>query len=819
MGVRRCGLLIASSLQGGIGLAGFHDMFRNYLKTAIRQLTRNRLFSVLNILGLATGLCGSIFIFLWVQDELSFDREGPQPETVFRLTAILGGTHAATTPIAMAPFLGRTLPEVKEVVRLYSSDPELVSYGEKRFLEKKVLFADSNFQQLFHWPVVEGDPGHIFASKGQVLITQRTAKRYFGDKDPIGQRLRFNDDNDRVVAAVLKDLPANSSIQFDFLLPMSMIDATQPSSVLWDNFIYWSFLRLDPVTAGSADAIARLEQTIDTVYKKNGVPMLSPAFELQRLTDMHLGEHYLLDVPGGGSLQYVRIFSLVAVFILLIACINFMNLGTALSGRRAKEVGLRKTVGALRWQLIVQFLGEAVMLALLSLGLGLLLVWLLMPLFVSLTGKELSMSLLAGSRGLVLPGVAVFAGLLSGSYPALVLSRFQPVKVLKGVKLFQPGKAYFRNALVVLQFTIAIALMVGTLVVYRQLAFIRDRDMGFDKSNLLYVDIPGAGGNDAMQKGAERIDAGIAHQQGVLAHTVIGDLPTNNTSGDVGVEWAGKDPRDQTIFPLMGADENTVDVFGMHLLKGRTFSRAYGTEDSSMVVNEATLRVMHKDLRTAVGSTIKFNDRTYTIIGVVRDFNFKPVQFHVEPLMMPYKFSRGYRYVVVKTAPGATGPVLAALKKQFAQAYPQFVFNYGFVDKDLDALYASEQRMGGLFNVFSLLAIFISCLGLFGLSAYTTQRRIKEIGVRKVLGASVQGIVGLLAREFLVPVALATLIAFPLAAWGMARWLHLFAYRIGLEWWFFAVAGGLALLVALCTVSYQSMLAARSNPVKSLRTE
>ena len=396
-------------------------MFRNYLKTAIRQLTRNRLFSALNILGLAAGLCGSIFIFLWVQDELSFDRQDPQAEDIFRVTTMLGSIHAATTPIGMAPFLLRTLPQVKQIVRLYNSDPKLIAYGDKRFVEKKIWYADSNFQQLFNLPLIEGDARHIFQGKDQVLITQHTAKRYFGDKDPL--------------------------------------------------------------------------------------------------------------------------------------------------------------------------------------------------------------------------------------------------------------------------------------------------------------------------------------------------------------------------------------------------------------VNEAALRAMHMDPGTAVGNTIRFNNRKYTIIGIVRDFNFKPVQYNVEPLLMPYNFSRGYRYVVVKTAPGATEKVIAALKKQFALVYPQYVFDYGFLDKDLDALYASEVKMGQLFNVFSLLAIFISCLGLFGLSAYTTQRRIKEIGVRKVLGASVQGIVGLLAREFLMPVALATLIAFPLAGWVMNQWLHAFAYRIGLEWWYFVAAGLLALVVALCTVSFQSFQAATANPVKSLRSE
>ena len=793
-------------------------MFKNYLKMAVRQLTRNRLFSTLNILGLAAGLCGSILIFLWVQDELSYDRQNPQAGDTFRLNVTIGDIDAATTPIGMAPFLQRTLPQVSQVVRFWAADPLTIASGEKRFIEKKVWYADSNFQQLFDFPLVKGDPGHVLRDHNEVYITERTAKRYFGDKDPMSQRLRIQGNADVVVTGVLKDLPANSHIQFDFLLPISIMDGYDLKHNPWNNFIYYSYLRLDHRTASDPAAVAGLAKDLATIYKKNGDPRVAPTFTLERLTDVHLGQHYLMDVPGGGSLQYVRIFSLVAVFILLIACINFMNLSTALSGRRAKEVGLRKTMGAMRWQLVAQFLGEAVLLALFALGVGVLLVWLLLPLFNALTGKHFSIRELGGSRIGLLLGIALVSGLISGSYPALVLSRFQPVKVLKGVKVFQAGKSYFRNGLVVLQFTIAIALMVGTLVVYRQLEFIRNRDMGFDKSNLLYVSMPQVGSDD-MKRGAMRIDAGLAGGPGIVAHTVVGDLPTYLTSGDDDLQWPGKDPRDQTIFPMLGADEHTLDVFGMHLDKGRTFSKVYGNDSSSILVNERALQVMHMDAATAVGRRVGYDGGVYTIIGVVRNFNIKPVQFNVEPVLLFYHFSRGYDYVVVKTAPGGTKQAIETLKKQFATVFPEAVFDYGFVDKDLDALYASEQKMGQLFNVFSVIAIFISCLGLFGLSAYTTQRRIKEIGVRKVLGASVQGIVGLLAREFLLPVVLATLIAFPLAAWGMDKWLHAFAYRIGLEWWFFAVAGGLALLVALCTVSYQSLVAARSNPVKALRAE
>ncbi|MHA4811110.1 ABC transporter permease [Flavitalea flava] len=790
-------------------------MFKNYLKTAIRQFTRNRLFSSLNIIGLAIGLCGSIFIFLWLQDEQSFDRDNPQSEDIYRLVVTLGGIHAATTPINMGPYLQRNLPQVKQSVRFLVSDPVMLSYGEKRFVEKKIWYADSNFQQLFNLPLIKGDPAHIFDGENEVLLTESTAKRYFGDKDPMGQRLKLQARQDLLVTGVLKDLPKNSHMQFDMLLPMSNIG----ESPKWDNFSIYTYLRLDHAATSNPGALAKLDQTLDAIYKENGSPMLTPAFTLQHITDIHLGEHYLLDVAGQGSLQYVRIFSLVAIFILLIACINFMNLSTALSSRRAKEVGLRKTVGASRMQLIGQFLGEAVFLALIALGLGVILVWLLLPLFDQLTGKSFTIEVLGGSRIVVLLGIAIFAGLLSGSYPALALSAFQPVKVLKGMKLFQHGRAYFRNGLVVLQFTIAIALMVGTLVVNRQLRFIRDRDMGFDKSNLLYVDVPHLDDNNGMRKEARQIEVSMASAPGVVAHSIVGDLPTYLTSGDGGVDWPGKGPKEQAIFSLIGADENTLNVFGMHLLTGRNFSKAYGSDDSAILMNEAAIRVMHMDLSTAVGKTIRFNNRKRTIIGVVKDFSFKPIQFTVEPLLMPYNFTRGNMYVVIKTAPGNTDKTIAALKKAYETTYPQYLFNYGFVDMDLDALYSSEQRMGKLFNVFSVMAIFISCLGLFGLSAYTTQRRIKEIGVRKVLGASVQGIVSLLAREFLIPVGVATLIAFPVAGWAMDKWLHGFAYRIGLEWWFFAVAGTLALLVALCTVSYEAIRAATANPVKSLHSE
>jgi putative ABC transport system permease protein len=444
------------------------------------------------------------------------------------------------------------------------------------------------------------------------------------------------------------------------------------------------------------------------------------------------------------------------------------------------------------------------------------LVRLLLPLFNELTGKQFSMQFLTASRMAALIGITAVVGLLAGSYPSLVLSSFQPVKVLKGLKVLHPGRAYFRNGLVVLQFTIAIVLIVGTVVVYQQLQFIRHRDIGYNKDNLLYIPIPQVGD---MRKNAKLIDEAISRYPGIVNHTIVSDLPTNLTSGDVDVQWSGKDPRQQTVFSMLGGDDNFLATFGMRLIAGRYFSNAFAGDEHNYIINETALKVMGFDPASAVGKKIKYSGREGNIIGVLKDFNFKPIHQPVDPLLVMKNWSRGNLYEVVRTTPATVETMLPLLQQSFDAVYKGYPFSYGFVDQDLAKLYTTEQRMGRLINVFSVISIFVSCLGLFGLSAYTTQRRFKEIGVRKVLGASVPGIVQLLAREFLIPVAIAAAIAFPLADWIMNNWLAAFAYRISIHWWVFAVSGTVALLIALVTVSFQALKAALVNPVSSLRAE
>ncbi len=521
----------------------------------------------------------------------------------------------------------------------------------------------------------------------------------------------------------------------------------------------------------------------------------------------------MLDVDGQGNGTYVTIFSLVAFFILFIACINFMNLSTALSSKRAKEVGLRKTVGARRVQIIIQFLSESILLSFISLFIAIVLAILLLPLFNEVASKSISINLVSVKIVVTLLATAVLVGLLSGSYPALFLSSFNPVNVLKGVKMLHGRKSFLRSGLVVLQFSISVILMISTLVVYRQLQFIKNRDIGFNKENLLYVHMPEVGD---LKNNKDALKAMLSQYPGINDYTITDHLPTYLTTGGP-LSWPGMNQGEQVITSRLLTDENFIRTFGIPLLAGRFFSQDFKSYDSTYVVNETALKVMNITPSDAIGKKITMSGREGTIIGVVKDFNFKPVQQPVEPLVIRNNFAGGY--VVIRTTPGNIQNIITEIKKIFGKVYSDYPFSFGFVNEELSKLYIAEQRMGSLFNTFSVLSIIISCLGLFGLATFATQKRIKEIGVRKVLGASGAGIVALLSKEFIKLVAVALIIAFPIASWVMNKWLEGFAYRIDISWWIFVIAGTAAIVIAFITVSFQAIKAAIANPVKSLKTE
>lgn len=788
-------------------------MLQNYLKIALRNLLRHKAFSFINIAGLATGMACSILIVLWVQDEMSYDRFHERSETLYRVTSSLAdlNVHAAVTPTPLAEALKAEIPEVSQAVRISGLYSDLLQVDDRMFEEKRILYADSNFLDVFTFALVEGDAATALEKPESILITQSMAKKYFGNAPALGKTIRKNHEAFFTVTAVIDDPPSNSHLQFDFIQPMAFLARTNNDLKLevWDNFNFYTYIQtMQPLDGQSRKAVT---DRINKIYKQHE-QNLKATFNVQPLTDIHLHSHLLADVGGHGNIQYVYIFIVVAVFILAVACINFMNLATARSARRAKEVGLRKVAGAMRSQLIRQFLAESSVVSLLALVLAVLLVIVLLPYFNDLAGKQLTIDVRNSKLILALLGITTFTGLLAGSYPALFLSGFLPVKVLKGQLKSGASGSIFRNSMVVVQFTVSITLLVGTTVVYRQLQFIQERNLGFDKENLLYVPMSG----DLWSK-YQGFRGALEQHSLTKNFTFVSDLPTNIMNATVGVQWDGKAPDAQPLFGNFAVDENFVDVFHTTILRGRSFSKEFTADSINLVVNEKALKTMGMDVETAVGKSVTLWGKKGVIIGVVKDFNFKPAQQPIEPMLLRMNTSGGF--AVVRTQPGQTEATISALEAICKELNPRYPFQYNFLDQDLANLYKAEQRLGSLFNVFAALAIFISCLGLYGLSAFLAERRTKEIGVRKVLGASVPHVVYLLSLTFTKPILVAMAIATPLAWYVMGQWLESFAYHVEVDWVVFALAFVASLLVAWFTVSYESIKAAIANPAQSLRDE
>ncbi|MEP7373259.1 MAG: ABC transporter permease [Chitinophagaceae bacterium] len=790
-------------------------MIKNYFKTAFRNIARHKLFSGLNIFGLATGMACSILIFLWVQDELSFDKFNRKPDHIFRLTCKLSDVEAAVVPPPLAYAIQTQVPAIKRASRVAALQ-KMITIGTKKFNEKRIYYADSNFLRIFNYPLLKGNAASVLSSPNNVVLTESTAIKYFGGAgDAMGKTIYIDDDrkgSTLSVSGILKNIPSNSHLQFDMLVPIEMYDKVSPVQA-WNNFDVFVYFQLKDAVEPTSSVTSNIEKQVNAIWKKNQPDALQGTLFIQALTDIHLHSHYVLDVAGQGNSQHVKIFSLVAVFIIIIACINFMNLATAVSGQRAKEVGLRKTVGALRSQLITQFIGESLLLSFISLLLALVIVFLMLPLFNQLASKSISFNLLNIKMLAVLLSIAVATGLISGSYPAFFLSSFNPVKALKGVKLLQGRKSFLRNGLVVIQFSVSVILMISTLVIYNQLQYIRNRDIGFNKENLLYMKMPEVGD---LKNNKDAMKATLNQYPDIKNYTFTDELPTNLATGTE-LAWREMAPGTQVITNRLKVDENFANTFGMHMAAGRFFSKDFGGDDSSYVINETVLKVMKIKLSEAIGKVIAVNEKEAPIIGVVKDFNFRPVQQPIEPLVMRTNFSGGY--VVMRTTPANIQRVIGSLQKSFHNVYGDYPFSYGFVNEDISKLYVTEQRMGKLFNIFSILSILISCLGLFGLATFSTQRRVKEIGIRKVLGAGEAGVVVLLSKDFVRLVAVSLIIAFPVAWWLMNKWLDNFVYRTHISIWIFIMAGISALLIALITVSFQAIKAAIANPVKSLRTE
>jgi ABC-type antimicrobial peptide transport system permease subunit len=787
-------------------------MLSNYFKIAFRNLVRHKAFAAINIAGLAIGMACSIFILLWVQNERSYDKFNKNAASIYRISA---GGERNSGP--MVPELKAKIPAIKNFVRLLFVQPTTTVFetGARRFEEKVVFYADSTLLQVFSFPLINGNAETALTRPDAILITEDMAKKYFGNEDAVGKILKKDNKDNVVVTGVLKNIPSNSHLQFDFIMPMSAIAQSdwRLKDNIWASYDFYDYIQLDENFKATPAALAGLSRRVNEIVGEHIKENL-PNNRLQALTDIHLRSDYHSGLPGQGNIQYVNTFSVVALFILAVACINFMNLATARSARRAKEVGLRKVVGAGRMQLIGQFLGESLIISFIALLIAVGIVYLLLPVFNNLAGKELSIKLLNGKLIAMLLGIALFTGLISGSYPALFLSGFKPVQVLKGNMKMMGGNLYFRNGLVVVQFVVSIVLLTGTAVVYKQLNYIRNRDLGYNKSNLLYMQMNGELGDKQRTLKAE-----LKTNPLTANFTTISEPISNLGSDTWGLEWEGSTEADKKIwFSKVWVTDDFFDVTQMKMASGRALSATEFADSGNFVINEKAAKIMRMTPATAIGKSLTFNGDKGIIVGVVKDFNFKSAQTAIEPMILAFnKWNEGI--VMVRTQPGKAEATIQALEKINKQLNPSFPFSYGFVDQDINNLYKGEQQMGSLFNVFAIIAIFISCMGLYGLSAFMAEQRTKEIGVRKVLGASVFNVVSLLSTGFTKLMLIAIAIAIPIAWFGTNKWLSSFAYRVDVGWVIFLIASVGALAIAWITVSYESIKAAIVNPIKSLRTE
>ncbi|WP_162389739.1 ABC transporter permease [Spirosoma endbachense] len=800
-------------------IASVHPlMLRNYFKIALRSFWRNKAFSAINMLGLALGLTCSLLIFLWVRDELRVDHNhanGPQLYRILERQFSDGKRSASPgTPWPLTLELPRKFPEVVQAAGF--SWPETLTFTVNNHANKETgNWAGANWFDMFSIPLLAGTAQTALTAPNSLAISRKLADTYFGSpRAAIGKAIQIDHQQTYQVTAVFENIPANSSETYDFLLPWSDFDKRNGWARDWSNSGPRAYVQLRP----DADVAAFSDKLKNFLWGYNKdidlkkLASYNVELFLQPFEEIYLHSETSNGDISGGRIEYVRLFSVVAIFLLLIACINFMNLATARSAGRAKEVGIRKVVGAGRSRLIGQFIGEALLLTLLSMLVALLLIALLLPSFNQLTGKHIALPFAELDFGLALVGILLATSLLAGSYPALFLSSLQPVRILKGSLKFGAGATHFRQGLVVVQFVISILLMVGTIVVYRQVHFIQTKNLGFDRDNLIYVPFEGG-----LASNYAALKQDLLTKPGIQAVSHMDMKPTFIGQNSSDADWRGKDPTVKIRFTHTAVGYDIAQVMKARLLEGREFSKAFSTDSAGYLINEQAARRI--GYRHPVGQPLSFWKRPGKIIGVIQDFHYSSLHDPIAPLIIRLDEQVSWGNLLVRVQPGQTKQALASLEMICKQYNPTFPFTYSFADQEYQALYKSEQIIGTLVNYFAVLAMFIACLGLFGLASFTAEQRRKEIGVRKVLGASVGSVVGLLSGDFLKLVVLAIVLALPLSWYLMRQWLQGYAYKTELSWWLFGVAGLVAIGVALLTVSYQSLKAALMNPVKSLQSE
>jgi putative ABC transport system permease protein len=792
-------------------------MLKNYFKVAFRNLSKNPSSTIINVIGLSTGLICFILIFLFVKDELSYDRFHKEPEQVYRVVKDFVNDDKsripdATTPPALAPALQKDLPEVAQVTRLFPSWGRryVLQVGDKKMNEQGVMRVDSNFFEVFTFPFLKGNKQSAFTQARFIILTASSAKKYFGDEDPIGKTIKVDIDNgtDYAVTAVLKDVPSNSHFSFDFLIPLKFGNADLSTEWGWYNF--YTYVRLKPGVNPKT-----FEGKLQPLFKKYQ-PDNTNIFYSQALTNIHLDSRLKWELGNNGDRSYVHIMLGIAIFVIIIAGINYINLATARSSKRAKEVGIRKVAGAHRSLLIGQFLSESIIIVLFSLIVSIVAAVLILPFFNQLMDKDLMLFSKQLNTWVIIFAVAFIVGFGAGLYPAFYLARFQPIQVLKSNILSITKGAFLRKGLVTFQFVISMVMITSIIVISSQLSYIRNKNLGFDKENILLIHNVGRIPNKAALKAELKKLPSVKSVGG--ADGLLGGQNWTN-----GVRAKGKE--EESLLNFLNVDYDFLSTMNVQLKEGRNFSKEFGRDSVAIILSETAVKEIGIK-PPVIGSQIVWGEQDTTIyyadvIGVVKDFHFSNFHEPIKPFGFVLDLDRNQRVntLFVKTLPGNVDQTINSIEKIWKTQVPGQPIEYSFQDDQISSMHKQETKFQHMFTYLTIVAIVIACLGLFGLASFTAEQRTKEIGIRKVLGASVQGLVSLLSRDFLKLVAIAILIATPIAWYFMDHWLQDFVYRVTLSWWVFAIAGVAALLIALLTVSFQAIKAAIANPVKSLRTE
>jgi putative ABC transport system permease protein len=796
-------------------------MFRNYFRTALKNLRNNRLYSFVNITGFSIGIASCMLIFLYIQYELSYDRYNKNADRIYRLTEILhlpkeDNARAVSSP-PMAYALQSSLPEILKTVRINFS-ARSISYNEKKIHETIIIYADSTLFDIFTFPMIQGNPHTALVNPYSIVLTETTAKKYFGTEPAFGKTMKLSDTINLTVTGIIRDIPENSHLSFDCILSRTTIFELnqQREDNNWFDNNYWTYLLLPP-----GHNHKTLEPKIDAVIEKAMVEARKETglwynFKLQPITDIHLRSDLRAEIRPNSDIRYVYIFSAAAILILLIACINFINLSTARSVKRSKEIGLRKVAGARRGQLITQFLSESSLYAMVAGACAIGLILLALPYFNQFTGKDLSLDyLLKPTLLFTYIGIILAVGFLAGLYPALLMSSFKPVKAIKESIKHGWQDVILRKGLVIFQFTISIILISSTTLIFEQLRFLQNKKIGMNKDLVLEIPIR----NQDLSKTKTIRDE--LRKISSVSNVSITNFSFKEGLASVATLPEGANENELSSHLTVAADENFLNTFQIPLVTGRNFSDEFPTDTKeSFIVNETAVKYFGWGTpQQSIGKTIDWGlGKKGKVIGVVKDFNFTSLHDNIRPLII-HLFPDDYGFVAVLIKPGNINQTIRQIENTWKNTAVYSPFSYSFVNEDFDNLYKAEHNMQTVLGLFTLLSVFISCLGIFGLAAFTIRQRIKEIGVRKVLGATVSNIAGLLSKDFIKLVIFAATIASPIAYFGIYKWLESFAYRINISWWIFLIAGIAAIVIAITTVSFQAIKAAMANPVKSLRTE